>query len=251
VVTRRGAETVSGHGVKWSGDWSLVNGLLVVDKPLHMTSMHICRIVRRRLVNAGAPKRIKVGHGGTLDPLASGVLVVLIGKATKRCEEIMAGEKEYLAEIDLGRVSTTDDLEGEVSEISVFRPPAETEVRDLLTGFTGVIDQTPPAHSAVKVGGERAYRLARSGADPKLAARPVTIHSIDIVEYAFPKLLIDVTCGKGTYIRSLARDIGIALGTGGMLASLRRTRVGQFMIDGATPIDDVPDPLFPDTLEHG
>lgn len=232
----------------WSGNWAGVSGVLVVDKPLQMTSMHICRIVRRRLVNAGAPKRIKVGHGGTLDPLASGVLVVLIGKATKQCETIMAGEKEYIAEIDLARVSNTDDLEGEIREIEIADVPSASRVRDVLDGFVGVVRQTPPAHSAIKVGGERAYRLAREGADPKLEARPVVIRSIDIAEFDFPRLTIDVVCGKGTYIRSLARDIGRALGTGGMLVGLRRTRVGEFTIDRATPIDDVPDPLSPEML---
>lgn len=240
---------MSGRAGMWAGDWSSASGLIVVDKPLKMTSMHVCRIVRRRLVNAGAPKRIKVGHGGTLDPLASGVLVVLVGRATKRCDEVMAGRKEYTAEIDLCRVSTTDDLEGEVSEISVLRPPADEEIERVLSGFVGVIDQTPPAHSAVKVGGERAYRLAREGAAPKLESRQIVIDSIDVVHYAFPRLVIGVTCGKGTYIRSLARDVGRALGTGGMLAGLRRTRVGRFVIDRSTPIDDVPDPLTPDMLD--
>lgn len=222
---------------------SVYTGLLVIDKPLSMTSMRVCRIVRRRLVNGGAPKKVKVGHGGTLDPLATGVLVVMVGRATKLCERVMAGEKRYAATIALDAFSTTDDREGVLTPICVMRPPTREEVESACARFVGEIEQTPPVHSAIWVNGRRAYDIAREGGTPNLQPRRVTIHRIDVIDYAYPKLSIDVRCGKGTYIRSLARDIGKAIGVGGMLDGLRRTAVGRFTIDRAVPIDNVPDPL--------
>ncbi|MCW5777308.1 MAG: tRNA pseudouridine(55) synthase TruB [Phycisphaeraceae bacterium] len=219
-------------------------GLLVIDKPRGPTSTSVCRLVKARLRRGGAPRSVKVGHGGTLDPLASGVLVVLVGRAaTRLCDEIMAGEKRYTAHVDLSHRSTTDDGEGELTEISVLRPPTRNEIESVCSRFVGRIMQTPPAHSAMMVGGRRAYDMARRGEDPGLRARPVTIRSIDIVEYDWPRLIIDVRCGKGVYIRSLARDIGLALGPGAMLADLRRTAVGEFTIDGATPLDALPESI--------
>jgi tRNA pseudouridine55 synthase len=211
--------------------------------------MSVCRVVKACLRKGGAPKSTKVGHGGTLDPLATGVVVVLVGRAaTRLCDEIMAGEKRYTAEVDLGRRSTTDDLEGELTEISLLRAPSLEEVRAACDRFVGEIAQVPPAHSAIWIEGERAYDLARAGKDPVMKARPVFIRSIEIVEYAFPRLVLDVRCGKGTYIRSLARDIGQSLGAGGMLAGLRRTAVGEFTIERAIPLGGVPSPLLPEHL---
>lgn len=224
-------------------------GLLVIDKPRGPTSMSVCRVVKACLRKGGAPKSTKVGHGGTLDPLATGVVVVLVGRAaTRLCDRIMAGEKRYTAEIDLAHRSTTDDLEGQLTEIHLLRAPSLEEVRAACARFVGEIDQIPPAHSAVWVEGERAYHLARAGKDPALKPRPVTIHSIDILDYAFPRLTLDIRCGKGTYIRSLARDIGLALGAGGMLTALRRTAVGEFTLDRAIPLDAVPSPLLQEHL---
>ena len=241
------------------------SGLLVIDKPTGMTSMHVCRIVRRRLVNAGAPKRVKVGHGGTLDPLATGVLVVLVGKATKLCERIMAGRKRYIADVDLAHRSTTDDAEGELTEVAVARSPSREEIEAALAGFMGTIMQRPPDYSAIKVGGKRAYKIARhQSRERKLAEaeraetpipppppapavplqpRPVHVHSIALLEYHWPRLVLDITCGKGTYIRSIARDLGEAIGTGGMLTALRRTEVAPFALDEALTLEKVPDPL--------
>ena len=224
-------------------------GLLVVDKPEGPTSMDICRVVKACLRRGGAPKSVKVGHGGTLDPLATGVVVVLVGRAaTRLCDEVMAGEKRYLAEVDLSRRSTTDDREGEQTEISVIRAPEKAEVAAACAQFVGTIEQVPPAHSAIWVDGQRAYKLARAGEQPQMKARPVEIHAIKIVEYVFPRLVLDVRCGKGTYIRSLARDVGMALGVGGMLAGLRRTAVGAFSIEDAVPLNDVPSPLLQEHL---
>ncbi|MEX2217837.1 MAG: tRNA pseudouridine(55) synthase TruB [Phycisphaerales bacterium] len=219
------------------------SGVLVIDKPEGITSMGVCRRVRGKLVAGGAPKRVKVGHGGTLDPLATGVLVVLVGKATRLCERVMAGEKRYLAGVDLLRRSTTDDREGETTEVNVLTPPTEAHLREALAKFVGTIMQAPPAYSAIKVAGERAYRMARAGRAPELAPRPVAIHSIDVVDYRFPVVTLDVRCGKGVYIRSLARDLGAAVTGAGMLLSLRRTQVGQFRIEDARRLADLPDPM--------
>jgi tRNA pseudouridine55 synthase len=220
------------------------SGLLVIDKHEGPTSMSVCRVVRARLVAGGAPKRVKVGHGGTLDPLATGLVVVLIGKATPLCDAIMAGEKRYIAEIDLSRLSTTDDREGVITELNLFRAPTREDVDRAIPSFIGTIQQRPPAHSAIWVDGTRAYHMARAGEDPNLPARPVVVHAISVLDYRFPLLKLDIRCGKGTYIRSLARDLGKALGCGGMLHSLRRTAVGPFTLDGALTLDDIPQPLL-------
>jgi len=219
------------------------SGLLVIDKPEGLTSMDVCRRVRARLRRGGAPKGVKVGHGGTLDPLATGVLVVLVGGATKMCDRIMAGEKRYLADVDLSAFSTTDDAEGERTEVRVERAPTREAVEAAGARFVGAITQVPPAYSAIKVGGRRAYRMARAGEVPEMEPRPVTIHAIDLLGYEWPHALLDVRCAKGVYIRSLARDLGRALGTGGVLAGLRRTAVGEFTIDRAVPLDALADPL--------
>lgn len=217
-----------------------LSGLLIIDKPYDLTSMTVCRAVRRRLVAGGAPKRVKVGHGGTLDPYATGVMVVLVGRATKLCDAVMAGEKRYVADIDLSRRSTTDDLEGEITEAQYLRPPTREEVAAACARFVGTIMQRPPAHSAIWVDGERAYHLARRGEAPDLPERPIVIHEITLLDYEWPRARIDVRCGKGTYIRSLARDLGSALGVGGMLVGLRRTAVGEFTIERAVALDSLP-----------
>lgn len=219
-------------------------GLLVMDKPLRRTSMDICRIVRRRLVNAGAPKRVKVGHGGTLDPLATGVLVIMVGKATRLCEQVMTGAKSYLADIDLSAFSTTDDAEGERTIVTIAQPPSPEAVATACARFVGVIQQMPPPYSAMKINGRRAYDMARRGEEVRLAPRPVRIDAIVVEAYAFPHLRITVDCGKGTYIRSLARDLGGALGTGGMLSGLRRIRVGRFTIDQARTVESLPEKML-------
>lgn len=225
-----------------------IKGIIVVDKPLNLTSMNVCSIVRGRLKAGGAPKRVKVGHGGTLDPLATGVLVVLIGKATKMCDEIMAGVKGYLTTVDLSQVSTTDDLEGEKTEMMPGIIPSREEIEAACAKWVGDVMQKPPAYSAIKVNGKRAYALAREGQEVILQARPIRIDSIEVVSYDWPMLTIDVVCGKGTYIRSLGRDIGSEVGAGGMITELRRTRVGRFTLDDAVSLDDVPNPFDPATV---
>jgi tRNA pseudouridine55 synthase len=224
-------------------------GVIVIDKDLGFTSMDVCAIVRGRFRKGGAPKNLKVGHGGTLDPLATGVLVVLVGKATKLCDLIMAGEKEYEATIDLSKRSTTDDLEGEQTLVDIARPPTREDVALAAVTLTGRIMQRPPNYSAIKVGGKRAYAEARKGNEVTLAERPVDVHSFEILEYVWPSATVRVRCGKGTYIRSLARDLGGPLGAGGMLTQLRRTRVGRFSIEGARKLRELDRPLTASDLQ--
>lgn len=250
---------VGGSSGKGQGGGTVggITGIMLVDKPKRPTSMHVCRIVRRRLFNAGQPKRIKVGHGGTLDPLATGLLVIMIGKATRLCEKIMADDKEYVTTIDLAHRSPSDDLETEPEAVEIAAVPSEEDVRRICATFVGMIQQRPPIFSAMWIDGKRAYQLARKGRDVEMALRPVRIDELEVLEYAWPVLRIRVRCGKGTYIRSLARDIGTALGVGGMLTDLRRTRIGDFSVDDAMALDDIPDPMrlelvrpVPEELKH-
>jgi len=224
-------------------------GLLNVDKPLRLSSMSVVSVVRRRAGGA------KTGHAGTLDPLATGVLLVCVGKpATRAVDRFMGMPKRYRATVDLSSFTSTDDAEG---EREVVVPPDDPEhpaipsidaIRAACDQWTGRIMQAPPAFSAIKVGGRRAYRMARRGEEVDLPARPIEIHSIEIVDYAWPGLVIDVHCGKGTYIRSLARDLGRTLGVGGHLTSLRRTAIGEYAIEDAIVLDDVPDALHQSDL---
>lgn len=229
------------------------SGLVLIDKPAKraVSSMTACRVVKKKLIAGGVgdPKRrrnIAVGHAGTLDPLASGLLIVLVGRATRLCDRLMAGRKTYVAEIDLAHGSNTDDLEGELvmnTPPSVI-PAREDVERVLRERFMGEILQRPPAYSAMWVDGKRAYELARKGRAPEMAERPVTIYSIRVLEYTWPKLVIEVDCGKGTYIRSMARDTGVALTGGpGCLRALRRTAIGDYHVDRAWELEKLPDVL--------
>jgi len=212
-------------------------GVLIIDKPAGLTSMQAVARVRRRAGGA------KSGHAGTLDPLATGVLVIAIGRATKIIEQLMATDKRYRTTIDLSAFTATDDGEGERTEVEVAAPPSQEHILAALKKFAGDIMQTPPAFSAMKVGGRRAYAIARRGEDVEIPPRPVIIHSIALVNFAWPHITIDVHCGKGTYIRSLARDLGLALGTGGHCRTLTRTAVGPFTLEAARALDALPDTL--------
>lgn len=171
----------------------------------------------------------RIGHAGTLDPLAEGVLVVGIGReATKQLSVNVAHEKEYLATVRLGTTSTTDDAEGEKTEIKIEQNPSRQDIEALLPRFTGTITQTPPPYSAIKLNGKKAYELARKGKEVALAPRTVFIKKIKVISYRWPQLILKVRTGPGVYIRALARDIGKALGTGAYLEALERTRVGDF-----------------------
>jgi len=220
-----------------------LNGVLVIDKPVGWTSTRVCSEVRRRT------GRAKVGHAGTLDPLASGILVLCLGTATKSIESIMGTEKEYDAEIDLSARSPSDDMETEREPVGVDAPPTADAIQRMLTErFTGEIAQTPPTFSAIQVGGRRAYHAARAGTPFDLKSRTVTVHEVRMLSYAWPVVAIHIRCGKGVYIRSIARDLGIALQTGGMLVGLRRTRVGPFGLEGAVRADALPARIEADLL---
>lgn len=213
-------------------------GVLVVDKPLGWSSMDVVRVVRRS-VRAGRGKH-KVGHAGTLDPLATGVMVVCVGApATRRVNRLMDTDKAYESVFDLSAFTETDDAEEGVGreEIAVQDPPSRAVVEAALAGMVGTVMQTPPVFSAVHVQGVRAYKAARNGEEVKLRPRPVRIETIDILGYDWPRVKVQITCGKGTYIRSIARDLGKRLGTGGFVAELRRTAVGRYTVADATPIE--------------
>jgi tRNA pseudouridine55 synthase len=205
----------------------MTSGILVVDKPLGATSFDVVRRVRR------ATGERRVGHAGTLDPAATGVLLVLLGQATRITEYLMDMPKTYRATVRLGVSTTTYDAEGEVTEERDASGITEAALRDALADFVGEIEQVPPAHSAVKVDGERAYHRARRGEAVALKARLASIYRIDLLRYEPPFAEIEVECGRGTYIRSLAHDVGERLGCGAHLASLSRTRVGAFSLDAA------------------
>jgi tRNA pseudouridine55 synthase len=209
--------------------------VLVVDKPVGVTSADVVRAVR---FGAGD---CKTGHAGTLDPLASGVLVCLLGDATRLSDRVMRGQKVYDAEVDLSAFTTTDDREGDRDEVAIAPAdrPTLAALEAAAAGFVGEIEQTPPAYSAAHVAGRRAYAIARQGGAVKLDPRRVRIDAIEVASLAWPIARLSVTCGKGTYIRSIARDLGVALGTGGHLASLRRTRVGPFTLEGSRPLASI------------
>lgn len=252
-----------------------MNEILLIDKEAGWTSHDVVNYVRKQLTINSKQKdkvlkakskkqRAKVGHAGTLDPFATGLLIVLVGKeATKRQDEFMKQDKEYEAMLELGKISDTGDTEGEITEYqnviltlseveregsrdsSLQTPqndkvhiPNKAQISNVLKGFIGEIDQVPPAYSAIKINGKKAYEMARKGIDPGLRSRVVTIHDIKILDYKWPQLTIQVKCGSGTYIRSLARDIGEELGVGAYLTELRRTKIGKYDVKDAKKIGD-------------
>lgn len=220
------------------------SGFVVLDKPEGPSSMAAVAAVRRRLRSHG---KVRVGHGGTLDPLATGVLVVGVGAATRLLEQVMGAAKRYETGVDLTAFTTTDDREGERREIHAERPSIE-RIRAALDAMQGEVIQVPPAFSAIKIGGRRAYRLARRGDAPAMPPRLVRIDRIEVVRYEWPIVELSIDCGKGTYIRSIARDLGVALGTGGHCGWLRRTAVGPFDQRSAIPLDALPEALGPEHL---
>ncbi len=204
-----------------AGKRTAINGWLVLDKPAGMTSTHaVTRL--KHLFNAK-----KAGHAGTLDPIATGVLPIAFGEATKTVPFVQDGEKAYRFTVRWGIETNTDDCEGEAVAQSDKRPTA-AEIRAQLPLFTGTLEQRPPAFSAIKINGERAYNLARGGAAPELSARTVTIYAFDLIDSENDAAVFDVRCGKGAYVRALARDLGRSLGCYGHVGALRRTRAGPF-----------------------
>lgn len=210
-----------------------MEGIFAINKPVGITSHDVIYQLRRKT----GVKRI--GHAGTLDPLASGVLVVAVGREfTKQLDKIVKSEKEYIAEIQLGQTSTTDDMEGEKQTVNDKLKPQIEDVKNSIKQFMGKIMQSPPAYSAIKLQGQTAYKMARKGQEVKLEPREVEIKEIEILSYEYPIIKLRIVCGKGVYIRSLARDLGEKLGTGGYIKSLVRTRVGEFRIEEAIELHD-------------
>jgi tRNA pseudouridine55 synthase len=209
-----------------------VNGWVVLDKPIGMTSTHAVSLLKR-IFNAK-----KAGHAGTLDPLASGILPIALGEATKTVPFVQDGEKAYRFEVRFGIETDTDDADGRAVHTSDKRPEPQ-EIAALLPRFIGNIMQTPPAFSAIKIAGERAYDLARDGETVTIEPRQVTIHSLDLVEASPDTAIFSAACGKGTYVRAIARDLGRLLGCYGHVTALRRTRVGPFTELDAVPLADL------------
>ena len=219
-------------------------GILVVDKEIGPTSHDVVAALRSTV---GVRR---VGHCGTLDPLASGVLVACVGGYTRLSQWLSEGVKEYEARLILGATSNTYDAQGEIVETAQVTIPSMDEIRTRITSFTGAIEQVPPAFSAVKVNGVRSYKLARADRAVELEPRVVTISSIEVESYQYPTLELRITCNKGTYIRSLAADLGDLLGCGAYIGGLRRTRVGSMGVDAAMTIDEVRDATTTGTLER-
>jgi tRNA pseudouridine55 synthase len=208
-------------------------GVLNINKPFGLSSRDVVTRVARLV------RPHKAGHAGTLDPLATGVLLVCVGQATRLVEYAQQLPKAYRGTFLLGRRSDTDDTEHEVDVLPDAPQPMRAEVEAALPRFVGLIEQRPPRHSAVKIDGQRAYKLARRGIDFEPAAKTVAIHRIDVVRYEYPELVLDVDCGRGTYIRSLGRDLAESLGTAAVMSALMRTAVGPFRVDEAISIDEL------------
>lgn len=212
--------------------------ILTVDKPLGWTSTDVVRKIKFMLHRNGL-KKLKVGHAGTLDPLATGVLVVCLGKATKMVEELQAQEKEYIAEMTLGATTPSHDMEHPVDATYPWEHITRQNVEEALQGLTGERMQMPPLYSAKKIDGQRAYEYARDGEEVKLRAALINIYGIELLDCELPKIRVRVTCSKGTYIRSLARETGEALGSGAYLSSLCRTRSGGFTLADAYTVEEI------------
>ncbi len=219
--------------------------VLLIDKPLNWTSFDVVNKIRYLLKHHLGIKKIKVGHAGTLDPLASGLVIVCTGKFTKKIDEYQGMTKEYIANVRFGATTPTYDLESEPDGTFPFEHIGKNDLKNVLTEkFSGEIEQVPPAFSAIKVKGQKAYELARKGNKVELKSRKVTIHNIDITRFDMPDVTLDIKCSKGTYIRSLAHDIGKALNSGAHLTGLRRTCIGDFSVDDAININDLEKKLF-------
>ncbi|QDU41876.1 tRNA pseudouridine synthase B [Symmachiella dynata] len=208
-------------------------GILNINKPADITSRRVVDVVQRIVRPA------KVGHGGTLDPLATGVVVVCIGAATRLISYVQQGRKEYRAQFRLGLRSNTDDITGEVETVEDSTQPTAAAVAQALQNYVGEINQVPPQFSAVHIDGRRAYKMARAGKTLDIPARPVQVYRIDILNYTFPELEVEIECGSGTYIRSIGRDMGEELGCGAVMTQLERTRVGDYRLDSAVELDSL------------
>lgn len=211
--------------------------VLVIDKPYRWTSFDAVKRLRGAVQRRLNAKRFKVGHAGTLDPLATGVLLVCTGRATKRIAELQEGMKEYVAEITFGATTPSYDLEKEIDANYPWEHITPELIAETLPKFQGHVMQVPPVFSAVKVDGKRAYNYARKGKEVEIKAKPLEIKELEVLSWEAPKLTLRVLCSKGTYIRALARDLGEAMNSGAHLTALRRTRVGDYTINDAMSLD--------------
>lgn len=211
--------------------------IIAIDKPLGWTSFDAVKRVRGALYRRMKVKKLKVGHAGTLDPLATGVMIICTGKATKRIEELQTGVKEYVADIALGATTPSFDLETQIDATYPTGHITRELVEKALGLFVGRIEQVPPQYSACKVDGRRAYDIARAGKQADLKPKVLVIDAIELLEFSPTAIKVRVVCSKGTYIRALARDIGLALGSGAHLTGLRRTRVGAYGLDRCLTVE--------------
>lgn len=229
-----------------------VDGIVLVDKPKGWTSFDVVAKIRGNLKRETGLKKPKVGHTGTLDPLATGLMIVVTGKYTKRAQEFSKLDKVYEVAMELGKTSTTGDAEGVISKMQNAKGsmPSQDELLEVLASFVGGISQTPPVYSAIKVNGQRAYELARKGKEVKLEPRQVTIFDITDIEYDYPVVKFTAHVSSGTYIRSLVEDIGNKLGVGAYMTELRRTKVGSFNLSDAVQVDDFESNNIKQVPEH-
>ncbi len=227
--------------------------IICIDKPYRMSSFGALAHVRFLISQKLGVKRVKTGHAGTLDPLATGVLILCTGKATKRIDELQGHTKEYTATLQLGATTPSFDKEHTVDYTYPTAHITQSLIEQTLQQFIGEIKQVPPAYSACKINGHRAYKLMRKGQDVPLKAKTLQVDEIELIDFSPEKMQmsIRVVCGKGTYIRALARDIGYALGSGAFLTSLRRTRVGDIKVENCITLDDFPSWLSQQTIEEG
>ncbi len=230
--------------------------LIYIDKPLGWSSFDVVKRVRGILIRRLGKKKFKVGHAGTLDPLATGVMILCTGRATKRIDELQTGIKEYIATVALGATTPSFDLETEIDATYPVDHITRELVENALKSFVGEIQQVPPSYSACKIDGQRAYKRARRGEEVELKPKLLVIDEIELLSYSPTELQLRIVCSKGTYIRALARDIGRALGSGGHLTALRRTRVGDVRIGDCLSIEQATELLrdveitFPETEEN-
>ncbi len=214
---------------------------LYFNKPLEWTSFNLVNKFRYQACRYLNIKKLKVGHAGTLDPLATGVMILCTGKHTKRIEELQKGQKTYRATIRFGATTPTLDRESEPEEFFPFEHITLEKIQEVLPQFIGEIEQVPPIFSAVKVDGKRAYKLARAGkSDVVIQPKLIQVHNIRILDCSLPELSVEICCGKGTYIRSLARDLGMALDSGAYLTALERTQVGDAVLENCLNVEDIP-----------
>jgi len=212
--------------------------ILYFDKPFNWTSFDLVSKIRRRISHSLKIKKIKVGHAGTLDPLATGVMIICTGKATRKIEEFQYQSKEYIATLRLGATTPSFDLETAINETFETSHITAEMIEKVLQQFTGCIEQVPPIFSACKIEGNRAYKLARKGMEVELKPKSLVIDEIELISFSDNTLTLRIVCGKGTYIRALARDIGCALNSGAHLIALQRTRIGEVTLDKCIKVDD-------------